>query len=72
MSHQPKASFSDERRYLTPKELAQYWPISERTLANWRWLGCGPAWAKIGGRVAYPIDAVLAYEKQNRVEGAEQ
>lgn len=53
-----------EQMYLTSKELAQRWRLSEQTLANWRH-GCkGPPFIRIGGsRVLYPVDGIHAYEK---------
>ena len=47
---------------LNQKELAERWTISARTLERWRWKGDGPAFLKIGGRVVYRIEDVLAYE----------
>ena len=48
---------------LTQKELARRWTISHRTLERWRWTGEGPAFMKIGGRVIYRIEDVLAHEE---------
>ena len=42
--------------------LARRWGISPRTLERWRWLGQGPAYLKVGGRVAYRLEDVEAYE----------
>jgi len=51
--------------YLSPYQLHKRWAgaISPKTLANWRSKHIGPDWVKIGGRVLYPIEAVLAYEE---------
>lgn len=51
--------------YLTPQELAARYKgsITVRTLANWRSTGHGPKFTKIGGRVLYPLDAVIEWEK---------
>lgn len=51
--------------YLTPYALHKRWgaAISPKTLANWRTKCRGPRWAKIGGRVVYPLEAVLEYER---------
>lgn len=50
--------------YLTPKELVERYKgtITLRTLANWRCTGEGARYTKIGGRVLYPIEAVLEWE----------
>ena len=48
--------------FLNPKELAQRWKISPSTLERWRWLGAGPNFIKIGGRVRYRQEEIEAYE----------
>lgn len=56
--------------YLTPKELADRWrgQVNTRTLANWRSGNQGPRFVKIGGRVLYRIEDIIAYE-QKRMRG---
>ena len=49
-------------RHLNQVDLARRWSISPRTLERWRWLGQGPRYLKIGGRVVYRLDDVEAYE----------
>lgn len=54
--------------YLTPRELAARWRniVSISTLDNWRSsANRGPRYVKIGGRVLYPLEEVLAYEQRN-------
>ena len=51
-------------RHLNQVELSRRWSISPRTLERWRWLGQGPRYLKIGGRVVYRLDDVEAYEAQ--------
>jgi hypothetical protein len=54
--------------YLTPRELAARWRniVSLSTLDNWRSSqNRGPRFVKIGGRVLYPVDEVVAYEQRN-------
>lgn len=50
---------------LTPEELSDLWKgrISVGTLANWRVLGKGPKFMKIGREVFYPLSEVLSYEQ---------
>ena len=52
--------------YLTPKDLVERYKgaITLRTLANWRCTGDGARYTKIGGRVLYPLEAVLEWEKK--------
>lgn len=52
----------DSVRHLTQKALARRWCLSPRTLERWRWLGQGPAFLKLGGRVAYRLEDVEAFE----------
>ncbi len=48
--------------HLNQGELAARWRISPRTLERWRWLGQGPRYLKIGGRVIYRLDDIETYE----------
>jgi hypothetical protein len=52
-------------QYLTPAELVARYKatITIRTLANWRSTGEGPRYTKVGGRVLYPVEAVIDWEK---------
>ena len=49
-------------RHLNQADLSLRWSISPRTLERWRWLGQGPAFLKIGGRVVYRLADIEAYE----------
>ena len=53
-------------KHLNQYELAKRWTISQRTLERWRWAGKGPAYLKIGGRVAYELLAIETFEELNR------
>jgi hypothetical protein len=53
-------------RHLNQIELGRRWGISPRTLERWRWLGEGPRYLKIGGRVCYRLEDVEAFETQQR------
>jgi hypothetical protein len=60
-------------KHLSQKLLAERWDISPKTLERWRWLGCGPRYIKIGGRVVYRLDEIEAYEeRQTRSSTAEK
>ena len=48
---------------LNQTELAARWKINPRTLERWRWIGDGPRFLKIGGRVIYRIEDVEAFER---------
>ena len=46
------------------RDLAQRWSLSEHTLERWRWLGQGPRFLKLGGRVAYRLEDIEAFEAE--------
>ncbi len=46
------SQFGDDA-LLTAAEAAQFLRLSEKTLANWRSSGRGPAYIKTGGRIGY-------------------
>ena len=51
--------------HLHQVELARRWKLSPRTLERWRWLGIGPRYIKVGGRVIYRLEDVEEYEVSN-------
>jgi len=57
---------------LTAKQVSERFGFSERTLANWRWLGVGPAYIKRtrgrGGRVYYRSSDVEKWLADNTVK----
>jgi hypothetical protein len=55
-------------RHIDQRYLAARWGLSVRTLERWRWLGQGPAFLKLGGRVTYRIEDIEAYEAAQRQE----
>lgn len=54
-----------DKTFLNQHELSKRWKLSPRTLERWRWLGTGPRYHKIGGRVIYRLEDIEAWE-QNR------
>ena len=51
-------------RHLNQNELAERLNISARTLERWRWVGEGPRFLKLGGRVVYRLEDIEAYEAE--------
>ncbi len=47
---------------MTQLQLSNRLSVSCRTLERWRWIGIGPRFIKIGGRVRYRLCDVEAYE----------
>ena len=58
------ASGGHQLRHFQQLELALRWNVSPRTLERWRWLGQGPRYLKVGGRVAYRLEDIEAFEAQ--------
>ncbi|GJE45875.1 helix-turn-helix transcriptional regulator [Methylobacterium soli] len=58
------------RKFLTPAQLSARWSntISPRTLANWRSVGKGPRFTKIGGRVVYEESEIEKWEQERSVQ----
>jgi hypothetical protein len=54
----------------TPDELSAYLRKPLQTLANWRWLGKGPKFTKVGRDVRYEWADVYAWEKNQPQGGA--
>jgi hypothetical protein len=48
--------------HLSQTELANRWQMSPRTLERWRFTGEGPRFMKIGGRVVYRLEDIVAFE----------
>jgi predicted site-specific integrase-resolvase len=51
-------------KHLNQIDLADRWNISHRTLERWRWVGEGPQFVKLGGRVVYRLEDVEAFEAE--------
>ena len=45
-------------------QLAEHWDLSVRTLQQWRRMGLGPVYLKLGNRVAYRCEDVEKYERE--------
>lgn len=60
---------SPESGYMTPEELVKRYQgkVKLRTLRNWRSMGNGPPFTKIGGTVLYPKKDLENWEAQNTV-----
>lgn len=50
-----------DRKTLTPQQVAQVYGFPVQTLANWRWLGEGPSYIKIGKKIFYRIEDMDRY-----------
>lgn len=52
-----------DRKFFSPRELANRWNTSEKTLERWRMHGSGPVYLKIGGRVLYDVEQIDEHER---------
>ena len=59
-------------KHLNQAELSARWNLSPRTLERWRWLGEGPRYLKLGGRVLYCVEDVEQFESTNAVGTSSQ
>jgi predicted site-specific integrase-resolvase len=55
--------------HLNQVELSRRWKISPRTLERWRWLGQGPRYLKVVGRVVYRLEDIEEYEARKLHDG---
>ncbi|GJE46130.1 DNA-binding protein [Methylobacterium soli] len=62
------------KMFLTPKELSERWSgsICVRTLANWRTMGNGPRYTKMGGRVVYRLTDVEEWERTRSAQSTSE
>ncbi|SIT15071.1 helix-turn-helix transcriptional regulator [Paracoccus saliphilus] len=54
-------------RFLRTKEAAEFLSLSARTLEKHRTYGTGPVYRKLGGRVVYAIDELVAWADRGTV-----
>lgn len=62
------------QKYLTPDQVSERWnrTISARTLANWRYMGTGPKFTRVGGKILYPLEDLLEWESTRTVDSTSQ
>jgi hypothetical protein len=49
---------------ITSRDLSESWCLNYSTLSQWRWNGKGPKYFKIGGRILYQTEDIVAFEEQ--------
>jgi hypothetical protein len=71
----PRKALTDDDALFTPTEAAAYLRSNTRTLERWRTTGSGPAFVKIGRRVAYTGAALgkfVAAQTRRNAGGADR
>ncbi len=53
-------------KHLNQTDLSRRWKVSPRTLERWRWVGVGPIFLKVGGRILYRLEDVETFEVRQR------
>ncbi|MBF0108713.1 MAG: DNA-binding protein [Magnetococcales bacterium] len=52
--------------FIDQHSLANRWGMATKTLRNWRYMKYGPGFIKIGKKVLYSMNDVVAFERMNR------
>ena len=55
--------------FLSERQLAERWGLSQRTLQRWRAENRDPIWVRIGGNIRYRFEDVLAFEAAETSRG---
>ena len=58
---------TNEKIYLTTKELAKRWRRSPRTIEGWRSRKTGPNYLELNGMVLYDLDEIIKFENASKV-----
>ncbi len=58
----------EDTKYLTTKELSKRWKLNPNTIEHWRTNGSGPQYVRIGRKILYSLDSIIAYERKNVAE----
>ena len=53
-----------EYEYLTPRDVSEKFQVSLSTLSNWRSLGTGPSYFKMGNKIRYANERLTKYFKK--------
>ena len=64
--------YTNNYKYLTNNEAAEYLRMSPRTLEGYRVRGGGPAFCKVGRRVVYVLQDLDAWVQGNRHESTSE
>ena len=54
--------------YLTTKELSKLWNINPNTIEHWRTQGFVPEFIRIGRKILYSLDSIIAFENKRKAQ----
>lgn len=57
-----------ENNILDTQDAAKMCGLAPQTLANYRSMGKGPSYLKIGGRIVYLLEDLIAWRDSHRVQ----
>ena len=58
---------TNDKKYLTTKELAKRWRRSRRTIEGWRSKKTGPNYLELNGMVLYDLNEIIEIENASKV-----
>ena len=58
---------NDSKKYLTPDETALFTGAAVQTLARWRCEGYGPQFIRVGRKIMYAVEDLVAWMNAGRV-----
>jgi len=67
-----REEIKEQIRYLKEREVSEITNLALPTLRNYRVLGKGPDYLKVGRSVRYRFDDVIRFMERNRIEARER
>lgn len=58
----------DLPRYVNEQEVSRITGLAVQTLRNYRYLGTGPVFLKVGRAIRYKIEDIITYMEKQRIE----
>jgi predicted site-specific integrase-resolvase len=58
-----------QNEYMSTQQLADMWGVKKATVQQWRTLGTGPVYIKLGRRVIYRKTDIINYERRRTYQG---
>jgi len=58
---------TNDKKYITTKELARRWLRSPRTIEGWRVRKTGPNYLDLNGKILYELKEIIEFENTSKV-----